>query len=297
MDWMEVFKFEIVDDKYKIYFYGDKPLSVFISTKLIGLNSIHHTIHYIFKTKETWFIPNLDYRGCSFISFKNANDDSYLFDKLIDKKLSKTSKGQNVICIGLNKTGTSSFTTALENIGYKKFSENQQFQFLSPDVYHGDYGKLFSVLDNPQFNLFNDIPFSLPKVYEKIYEHRPNDIFILTLRESSDKWVKSVMNFYEGIFSKNSFIETTFTNSDKRFLIDYLTPMYDSWKLKNNSELEVQLKETYEKHYQECLKFFSNNPNFFVVEIEKKGELKKLLNWLNVDSEELDFPWVNKGPI
>ena len=294
---MEVFKFEIVDDKYKIYFYGDKPLSVFISTKLIGLNSIHHTIHYTFKSKGTWFIPNLDYRGCSFISFKNANDDSYLFDKLIDKKLSKTSKGQNVICIGLNKTGTSSFTTALENIGYKKFSENQQLQFLSPDVYHGDYGKLFSVLDNPQFNLFNDIPFSLPKVYEKIYEHRPNDIFILTVRESSDKWVKSVMNFYEGIFSKNSFIETTFTNSDKRFLIDYLTPMYDSWKLKNNSELEVQLKETYEKHYQECLKFFSNNPNFFVVEIEKKGELKKLLNWLNVDSDELNFPWVNKGPI
>ncbi len=297
MDWMEVFKFEIVEDKYKIYFYGDKPLSVFISTKLIGLNSIHHTIHYTFKAKGTWFIPNLDYRGCSFISFKNANDDSYLFDKIIDKKLSKTSKGQNVICIGLNKTGTSSFTTALENIGYKKFSENQQFQFLSPDVYHGDYGKLFSVLDNPQFNLFNDIPFSLPKVYEKIYENRPNDIFILTVRESSDKWVKSVINFYEGIFLKNSFIETTFTNSDKRLLIDYLTPMFDSWKLKNNSELEVQLKETYEKHYQECLKFFSNNPNFFIVEIEKKGELKKFLNWLNVDSDKLDFPWVNKGPI
>lgn len=297
MNWINVFKFEIVDNKYKIYFYGDGPLSVLISTKLIGINNIYDTKRHTFEAKGTWFIPNLDYRGCSFISFKNADDDSCLFDKIIDKKLSKTSKGQNVICIGLNKTGTSSFTLALENIGYKLFPEDQQFQFVSPDVYHGDYGKLFSALDNPNFNLFNDIPFSSPKVYEKIYHHRPNDIFILTVRESSDKWVKSVIKFYKGILSKKSYIETTFTNSNKRFLIDYLTPMYDSWKLKNNFELEIQLKETYDKHYNECLKFFCNKPNFFVVEIEKKGELKKLLEWLNIDSDELDFPWVNKGSI
>lgn len=219
-----------------------------------------------------------------------------MFDKLIDKRLSKTAKSQNIICIGLNKTGTSSFTKALQNIGYKNFSESEQFQFIGPDVYHGDYGKLFSALDNPQYNLYNDIPFSLPKVYEKLYEHRPNDIFILTLRDNSEKWVKSVVNFYKGILTeKKSFIETNYKNLDKRILIDYLTPMYDSWGLDNSSELKVQLKETYEKHYQECLKFFNNKPNFFVVEIEKKGELKKLLNWLNINSGELDFPWVNKS--
>lgn len=298
MNWFELFKFEIVGDKYKIFYYGETPISVFISSKLIGINSVNKTVEFTFECKGSWFIPNLDYRGCSFISIKKVDNDIFLFDKLIDKRLSKTAKSQNIICIGLNKTGTSSFTKALQNIGYKNFSESEQFQFIGPDVYHGDYGKLFSALDNPQYNLYNDIPFSLPKVYEKLYEHRPNDIFILTLRDNSEKWVKSVVNFYKGILTeKKSHIETNYKNLDKRILIDYLTPMYDSWGLDNSSELKVQLKETYEKHYQECLKFFSNNPNFFVVEIEKKGELKKLLNWLNVDSEELDFPWVNKGPI
>lgn len=295
MDWYEVFKFEIVGNKYKIHFYGVEPISVSISTKLIGLNSIHKTINYTFKTSGTWFIPDLDYRGCSSISFKNLTDGSCLFDKIVDKKISQSSKGQNIICIGLNKTGTSSFTAALESHGYSKFLENQQFQFLVPDIYHGDFGKVFSALNNPQYNLFNDMPFSFPEVYKKIYEYRPNDIFVLTLRENSDKWVKSVLNFYKGIYEKKSFLETTFTNLDKVFLFDYLKPMYDSWGLDNNEEIKLKLKQTYEKHHKDCLDFFKNKSNFFVVEIEKKGELKKLLSWLNLNSQEEDFPWLNKG--
>ena len=300
MNWFELFSFQVINNRYKITYWGDKPLEVNISTRLIGLDSIHHTIRYTFKYSGIWFIPNLDYRGCSYISISLVENNLVLLDKLIDKKLSLTAKGQNVICIGLNKSGTSSFTTALETLGYRKFSENQQFQFVSTAVYHNDFGKVFSVLNNPQYNLFNDTPFSLPNVFKKIYEQRPNDIFILTLRNDAEKWARSVINFYElnvedGSLKLPSYIETKFTNNSQRFLLDYLTPMIDSWDVKDTNNLLQSLVEVYETHAKDCIAFFKNKPNFFIVEIEKKGELKKLTDWLNIENQDLDFPWINKN--
>ena len=301
MNWFELFSFEVVNNKYKITYCGEKPLEVNISTRLIGLDSIHHTIKYTFKYSGIWFIPNLDYRGCSYISISLVENNLVLFDKIIDKKLSLTAKGQNIICIGLNKSGTSSFTNAMENLGFKKFSENQQFQFVSPAVYHNDYGKVFSALNNPQYNLFNDTPFSFPNIFKKIYEQRPNDIFILTLRSDAEKWARSVINFYEltvqnGLLKLPSYIETQFTDNSKRFLFDYLIPMTESWNIKHTNNLQQSLVEVYENHTQECLNFFENKSNFFVVEIEKKSELKKLTDWLGVENQDLDFPWINKNP-
>jgi hypothetical protein len=186
-------------------------------------------------------------------------------------------------------------------LGYKKFLENQQFQFISSAVYHNDYGKIFSALNNPQYNLFNDAPFSFPKIYKKIYEQRPNDIFILTLRNNAEKWAKSVINFYEltgqnGFLKLPSYIETQFTDNSKRFLLDYLAPMIESWDIKHANNLQQSLIEVYENHREECINFFENKPNFFVVEIEKKSELKKLSDWLGVENHDLDFPWINKNP-
>jgi hypothetical protein len=299
MNWFKLFSFQVVNNKYKITYLGENPLEVNISTKLIGLDGIHHTIKYTFEHSGTWFIPNLDYRGCSYISISLVENNLVLFDKLIDKKLCSTAKGQNIICIGLNKSGTSSFTNAMENLGYKKFSENQQFQFVSPAVYHNDYGKVFSVLNNPQYNLYNDMPFSLPKVFKKIYEQRPNDIFILTLRSDSEKWAESVMNFYnfksfDNLKNPSHYVHTKFTDNSERFLLDLLVPMIESWNVKTSEDLKTSLVQVYEEHKNECLNFFQDKPNFYIVEIEKKGELKKFTDWLNIKNEELNFPWINK---
>jgi hypothetical protein len=299
MNWFELFSFQVVNNKYKITYWGENPLEVNISTKLIGLDSIHHTVKYTFKHSGIWFIPNLDYRGCSYISISLVENNLVLFDKLIEKKLSLTAKGQNIICVGLNKTGTTSFTNALENLGYKKFSENQQFQFISPAVYHNDYGKIFSALNNPQYNLFNDKPFSFPKIFKKIFSHRPNDIYVLTVRSSSEKWAESVMNFYnfksfDNLKNPSHYVHTKFTDNSERFLLDLLIPMIESWNVKTSKDLKTSLVQVYEKHQNECLNFFQDKPNFYIVEIEKKGELKKFTDWLNIKNEELNFPWINK---
>ena len=149
--------------------------------------------------------------------------------------------------------------------------------------------------------MFNDTPFSFPNILKKIYEQRPNDVFILTLRSDAEKWARSVINFYEltvqnGLLKLPSYIETQFTDNSKRFLFDYLIPMTESWNIKHTNNLQQSLVEVYENHTQECLNFFENKSNFFVVEIEKKSELKKLTDWLGVENQDLDFPWINKNP-
>lgn len=299
MEWASIFKFEIVNNKYKITYWGDKPIEVYISTKLIGLHSVHKTIRYKFETKGSWFIPILDYRGCSTIQIKKIGTDKILFEKLIDKSLSFLPNSQNVICVGLNKTGTSSFTSGLQNLGYNMFPETDLFHFVVPDVYHGDFGSIQSALNNPQYNLYNDVPFSLPKMYENLYQMRPDDIYVLTVRSTVDKWVQSVINFYQSITvyqfnDDNSYINSIFSDESGLHFIGYLKPLFESWNIKNSKNLEQTLAEVYIKHNNDCIEFFKDKPNFRVVEIEKKGELKRFTNWLNIPNNVEDFPWENK---
>ena len=293
MEWTSIFKFDIVDNKYKITYWGDKPIQVYMSTKLIGLHSVHKTIRCKFETKGSWFIPILDYRGCSTIQIKNVDTDKILFEKLIDKSLSFLPNRQNVICVGLNKTGTSSFTSGLQNLGYSLFPKTDIYHFVTPDVYHGDFGSMSSALNNPQYNLYNDVPFSLPKMYEKLYLMRPDDIYVLTVRSNVDKWVQSVIRFYR-FDNYDSFIKTIFSDGSQQYFIGYLTSLFDSWDFKNSKNLEQTLAEVYTKHYNDSIEFFKDKPNFRVVEIEKKGELKKFTNWLNIPNDVEDFPWENK---
>lgn len=300
MEWINFFRFEVVDKNYKIVYLGDKPINVFISTKLIGFDNTFKTVRFRFERKNHWFIPNLDLRGCSTLSFRNMDTKEYMFDKLVDRKLSFTAKGQNIICVGLNKTGTTSFTKAMEDLGYVKYGEEHLFNFVSPDVYFEDYGKVKSILDNPQINLFQDMPFSFPNVYKKIYELRPQDLYVLTLRKDAKSWAKTCLRFWDCLqnndFRKDkSFIRTIWPDESERQLVNFLEPMFESWGLTSIENLEDKLIQIYEKHKEECETFFKGKKNFITVDIEKKGELKKLTDWLGIPNKEEDFPWENRN--
>jgi hypothetical protein len=300
MKWLGLFKFDIIGNKYKITYLGNEPLSVYISVKIVGVDCVLKTIRFKFTSKYHWFIPELDYRGCSVISFRNMETNEYMFDRLIDKKLSMTAKGQNIIGIGLNKTGTTSFAKSMENLGYVKFEEEKLFQFIQYDVYYGDYGKINSILNNPQFSLFQDKPFSYPKVYKKIYELRPNDLYVLTLRKDAQSWAKTCMRFWDCLQSSDfkndkSFIHTIFSDNTERVLLNYLNPMFESWGLEILEDLEKKLIQIYENHKNECESFFEGKTNFISVEIEKKGEFKRLTDWLGIENSIEDFPWENKN--
>ena len=47
---------------------------------------------------------------------------------------------------------------------------------------------------------FQDVPFSLPNIYKKLYILYPNAKFILTIRDSAEQWYSSLINFQKNRF-------------------------------------------------------------------------------------------------
>ena len=300
MDWTKLFEIRKIDNKYRITYLQNESITVSISTEFIGIEWISQTRVFTFPSKGVWFVPNFDYRGCSKIILRNYKTQEKICSILIDKNLSNSSKSQNIICIGLNKSGTSSFIKSFEGLGYKSFDKSLLFHKVVPDIYHNDLSKLSSVLSNPNFNLFSDMPFSFPEIYKNCYQLRPNDIYVLTLRSSSSKWADSVIKFYEILQNKELKIETSFIHTRSldgttQSFVGYLHPLFSSWGIKKLENLKQQLENIYEKHTQDCIEFFKDKNNFYVVEIEKKGELKKLTDWLGLKNNTEDFPWENKN--
>lgn len=120
----------------------------------------------------------------------NANDDS--------------KKGAlKVVGVGYGRTGTYSLTLALEQLGHKTL--HTQHMYETPAVLDMWDDKIFSpaiasgraALGEPDFDLVAsngftataDLPMSL--YYEQVYEKYPDCKFILTTRDTPERWFKS----------------------------------------------------------------------------------------------------------
>lgn len=302
LELLNIFKFTELEKGYKITYFGRKPIDLAISVMLKCLDLPAQTVRFKFQNSGHWFIPSLDYTGCQTIELRERETNKLILSKVINPKFSKTNKKQNIICIGLNKTGTSSFAYSMEKVGLKLAKEDLVFNKCVQDVYHGDLNSTFSILENERFNLYDDMPFSFPKMYEKIYARRPDDVYVLTIRNNVETWVKSVINCYpilqngtKSQWSDKSYFHLKLPSEDYRFLINIETPLFDSWNIVDNFDLEKKLTNLYNNHYENTVKFFSENKsNFMIVDVSKKGELKRFCDWLGIKTDCEDFDWINK---
>lgn len=297
-----VFYFERYENKYKIYHYGNSKISVNFSVLLRGIEVPVQTIRYDFSVKGEWFVPYLDYTGVSKLEIRDRETGKLLIEKIIDKTLSERAKGQNIICVGLNKSGTSSFTKAMTDLGYKMFPEPNQFQLLVSNAYHNDWFSTLSVLNNPRFNLFNDAPFSYPGSINHIYPNRPNDIYVLTVRRTEEDWFKSVFNNEFIKLNKDSPLEdcsvihTQWENEQERLLKNQLAPMFEAWGIKDKENLKEKLITCYNRHIEDTINFFKHKQaNFKVIDVSQPDELQNFCNWLGIESPSRNFPWENKA--
>lgn len=301
MDLSNLFLFDILDNnQIKITYNGSKKMDVALSTHVVGNNFISETLNYTFHQTGHWYVPNFNYIGCKYISIYDISKNEMLMYWLLPDTFSLGVDKQNIICLGLNKAGTTSFEKDFSNLGYNFSSTYDSMGEIMSDVYHKNYLSLFSLLDNPRYNAYKDFPFSLPKVYEKIYNYRPNDIFILTLRNNSDEWANSVIKYFGWLMkdapNNNPKIFNRMVGPFTIRYSNFITPMFKFWDLKDFSNLEEKLKDIYNKHTDDCVNFFESkhNSNFKVVTIPRQGELKMLTDWLGIKNEQHNFSWENK---
>jgi len=297
--------YKILDDGIKFINLGTEPVRIGMILRLLTTNAPVQCHFHNFKHQNEWTIPYFDYTGCGIITVHEAESSREIFRVVIPREFSKKPKGQNVIAIGLNKTGTSSLNKDLVNLGYNLFPELIGHQYLFPDVYRGDFHSTISSIENPRYNFHQDLPTSLPNVYKKIFKHRPDDIYVLTVRESEDKFVSSCLKFYDHYFKIGEI--SKFDHSQEvhhnYFYIDNITlcglpyGFFELWGIKNTKNLEQKLKDVYNKHNEDVIKFFERErgSNFIVIDVSKVGELKKLTNWLGIKNDKQDFSWENKS--
>ena len=296
--------FEILDDNIKFINRTDKEITVFIAPRLKGcLYPVSSTIKK-FAPKE-WFIPSIDYTGCCVVSIFESESLKELQRIVLPNNFCKKINSQNVICIGLNKSGTTSFHTGLQKIGYSLFPETTGHNILLPDVYHNSFGTTISALENERYNLYQDMPYSLPNVYRKIYNFRPDDVYVLTVRDNVDNFVESCLKFYkrhfdfESIKKYNETLTFNFTHSSVVTinLVNLWYAQFELWGISSFDNLEQKLKDVYNRHNDEVIEFFEKQKisNFRVVNVSRENELKNVANWLGKQTSENNFPWLNKS--
>lgn len=195
--------------------------------------------------------------------------------------------------IGFNKTGTTTIESALKELNFR-LGDQSISEYLTRDIIrNSNYKKLFEYCKTSQ--AFQDIPFSLPGVYKKLDEEFPNSKFILTVRDSSDQWYKSMCKFYGKISYSDSSKPTRESLKNcgyryKGFLFDVFDFFYPSKDL-----FSEEYKSIYEKHIEEVKEYFSNRESqLIVINVSEEKGYKGLCSFLDVDPVRDSFKWENK---
>lgn len=295
--------YEFLKNNIKFTNKSNKDLKLKLTGILVGTNITSDLYIEYNINKQTWFVPNFNYNGLC--SLKVFIDNVYSYTITLPKRFNFYDKNKkNIIGIGLNKTGTTSFMESLRREGFKIFNESYGHQYLLQDVHHDNILSTISFLENPLFEVFQDTPFSLTNIYKDIYRFRPNDYYVLTIRNDVEEWVDSAVKMYKDLFlsEKNGKINTNYSNkyvSDNIKVItsNHLYCIYKNWGINKTTKIENQFRDVYNRHLDDVTDFFESKigSNFIVINVSKENELKRLSNFIGFDSKENNFVWVNKS--
>ncbi|GHA84435.1 hypothetical protein GCM10007159_01880 [Modicisalibacter luteus] len=240
------------------------------------------------------------------ISPLNAIDNVQYFD-FIDfwKKTSSLNKinqahspreKNKIFCIGRNKTGTTSLQHLFFELGYVVGDQREAERLADTDYFDGYFHRIIKYCENAQF--FQDVPFSLPETYKHVDKAFPGSKFILTIRDNSEQWYQSLLNFHIKKFSSGAHAPTKLDLQNSGYISkDFL---YKSLKICGINDNDLYNKSILKRHYDnynsEVIKYFEGRDNFIVINISKDEDLPRLLEFLGISSTRIkNFPWLNKS--
>ncbi len=193
--------------------------------------------------------------------------------------------GPKVFCIGINKTGTTSIDIALQQLGYRT-GNVENGCFLIQDWAKSDFRSTEDLCKSG--NAFQDIPFSLPNTYRHLDSTFPGSKFVLTVRNSSDEWYKSLTRFHTMLIGKNRLP----TAEDlKSFPLVYEGWIWQVQKLtigvNDSSPYDRDLLiHYYENHNRQVIEHFKNRQDsLLVLNMSEPGKMDKLCQFLGLKNK------------
>lgn len=221
------------------------------------------------------------------------------------KKLSKRAKfeidkllnnqKQKVFGIGRNKTGTTSLTKAMKELGYKVGIQRNS-ELMVDDWLIKDFRKLIKYCKTADF--FQDIPFSFNYTFIILDQAFSGSKFILTVRDSAEDWYNSTINFHSKIFGNGNVPPTIEDIKNADYIHKgYFYKLF--MKVGNVSENDPYNKEllieNYNRHTYMVTEYFKYRPDdLLVLNVGKKGAYTKLCDFLDIKTDKTEFPWENK---
>jgi hypothetical protein len=194
----------------------------------------------------------------------------------------------------MNKTGTTSISTALTQLGYT-VADQAPAEMLIRDWAKRDFMQLIDFCQTA--DAFQDIPFSLPFTYQALDQHYPNSKFILTIRGSVDEWYQSLTKFHTKLFG-----EGQIPSAKQLQAATYRYPgfVYDSIKLVYDTPDDdlynyETLNNQYHRHQANVISYFCHRPEqLLVLNVADGDAYYQLCDFLGKPRVNADFPWENK---
>jgi len=198
-------------------------------------------------------------------------------------------------CIGRNKTGTTSLKAAFGALGYPVGNQRKAEVLTGKYYFEGNFQPIVDYCKTAQ--VFQDVPFSYPETYKHLDEAYPGSKFILTVRDSSDQWFRSIKGFHSRMFGQNG---QTPTVEDLKAAC-YVWPgfMYNVVRIHGTPDDDPYNKAIMTAHYEDynrdVMNYFKERPNdLLVINIGEDGAYQKFIEFLGIDSPYDNFPWENR---
>ena len=175
-----------------------------------------------------------------------------------------------VIGVGLNKTGTKTLRHHLLNWGFR----HRSYEL---DAFHQfQDGRIQELLDSmEEFDSFEDWPW--PLMYREIDKRFPDARFVLTTRRSADAWYKSLCKMAVRMGPLNDY---------EKHIYGYAMPH-------GNKKIHTDF---YERHNEQVLAHFRNQPNRFLhLCWERGGSAEELASFLGLDDVDTTPQHLNAG--
>lgn len=204
-------------------------------------------------------------------------------------------KKQKVFSVGFNKTGTTSLGEALKELGYK-VAPQRPAENLIDDWAKRDFKQIIKFCKTAG-DAFQDVPFSLPYTYVILDHFFPNSKFILTVRNSSEEWYNSFVNYHAKIWSKSGkkptkddLVEATYIYKSRPWHTNrllFISPESNPYK-------REALIGFYENHNKNVIEYFRHTQKkLLILNVAEKDSFQKLANFLNIKTNRSEFPWLN----
>ena len=210
--------------------------------------------------------------------------------------LASAFSAEKVFCIGLSRTGTTSLEQALNNLGYR-LGDQHQGELLLPQYSVRNFRPIVEFCLTA--DAFQDAPFSFPFTYLALDQSFPNAKFILSIRDDSDQWYRSLVRYHSNLFgggrvpTKDDLVRATY--SYPGFVWESVKVLLNASEEEEDIYNKSRLVSYYDRHNGNVRDYFRTKSNLLEINVSDKDAYGKFCEFLGREPIAAGFPWLNSS--